>query len=127
MYVYIYIYIYIYTYVLNCFVFLYRFSYVLTICYSRFYSDGGAPAGRSRRRRGCRRPQKCTSKGTGRHGIVLKHRNSLHKSLCPVVICPHVCSSEGRQLEDRVVALHVHVVDGLLVHIRRNCDVQGGL
>mmetsp|Transcript_89636 Transcript_89636/g.193971 ORF Transcript_89636/g.193971 Transcript_89636/m.193971 type:complete len:439 (-) Transcript_89636:1065-2381(-) len=33
----------------------------------------------------------------------------------------------GRQLEDRVVALHVHVVDGLLVHIRRNCDVQGGL
>ena len=27
-------------------------------------------------------------------GIVLKHRSSLQKSLCPVVICPYLCSSE---------------------------------
>ena len=33
-------------------------------------------------------PSKCTSKGTLRQGIELKHRNSLQKSLCPVVIRP---------------------------------------
>ena len=33
-------------------------------------------------------PQKCTSKGIWRQGIVLKHRNSLQKSQCPAVICP---------------------------------------
>ena len=38
--------------------------------------------------------QKCTSKGISRQGIVLKHRDSLQKSLCPVVICPYLCSSE---------------------------------
>ena len=39
--------------------------------------------------------QKCTSKGIWRQGIVLKHRNSLQKSLCPVVIiCPYSCSSD---------------------------------
>ena len=36
------------------------------------------------------RRQKCT----WRQGIVLKHRNSLQKSLCPVVTCPYLCSSE---------------------------------
>ena len=38
--------------------------------------------------------QKCTSKGIWRQGRVLKHRNSLHKSLCPVVTCPYLCSSD---------------------------------
>ena len=38
--------------------------------------------------------KKRTSKSTGRQGAVLKHRNSLQKSLCPVVICPYLCSSE---------------------------------
>ena len=38
---------------------------------------------------------KCTSKVIGRQGIELKHRNSLQKSLCPVVICPYLCSSES--------------------------------
>ena len=32
--------------------------------------------------------QKCTSKGIWRQGIVLKHRNSFQKNLCPVAICP---------------------------------------
>ena len=36
--------------------------------------------------------QKCTSKGIWRQGIVLKHRNVLQKKLCPVVICPYLCS-----------------------------------
>ena len=39
--------------------------------------------------------QKCTRKGIWRQGIVLKYRNSLQKSLCPVVLCPYLCSSES--------------------------------
>ena len=38
--------------------------------------------------------QKGTSKGLWQQGIVLKHRNSLQRSLCPVVICPYLCSSD---------------------------------
>ena len=38
--------------------------------------------------------QQCASKGIRREGIVLKHRNSLQKSLCPVVIRPYLCSSD---------------------------------
>ena len=38
--------------------------------------------------------QKCTSKGIRRQGLVLKRRNSLPTSLCPVVVCPYLCSSE---------------------------------
>ena len=47
-------------------------------------------------RTGCpvKQESKCTSKSIWRQGIVLKHRNSLQKSLCPVVICPYFCSSE---------------------------------
>ena len=30
-----------------------------------------------------------------RQGIVLKRRNSLQRSLCPVVICPYLCSSDS--------------------------------
>ena len=41
-------------------------------------------------------PQKCTSTGRWRQGIVSKPRSSLQKSLCPVVTCPYLCSSEGR-------------------------------
>ena len=37
---------------------------------------------------------KCTMKVIWRQGIVLKHGSSLQKSLCPVVICPYLCSSE---------------------------------
>ena len=37
---------------------------------------------------------KCTSKGIWRQGIELKHGNSVHKSLCPIVICPYLCSSD---------------------------------
>ena len=37
---------------------------------------------------------KCTSKGIWRQGTMLKHRNSLQTSLCPVVICPCLCSSD---------------------------------
>ena len=33
-------------------------------------------------------PKTCSAKGIRRQGIVLKHRNSLQKSPCPVVICP---------------------------------------
>ena len=40
--------------------------------------------------------QKCTSKGIRRQGVVLKHRNSLQKSLCPAVIHPYLCKSEGK-------------------------------
>ena len=39
--------------------------------------------------------QKYTGKGTWRQGIVVKHRNSSYKGLCPVVICPYLCSSES--------------------------------
>ena len=46
--------------------------------------------------------QKCTSEGIWRQGIVLKHRNSLQKSLCPVVICPYLCSSELTNTQSRV-------------------------
>ena len=57
--------------------------------------------GRQPRRRGCPRAwgesQKCTSKGIGRRGKVLKHRSSLQKSPCPVVICPYLCCSESRK------------------------------
>ena len=35
-------------------------------------------------------------KGIWRQGIVLKHRSSLQKSQCPVVICPYLCSSDPR-------------------------------
>ena len=36
-----------------------------------------------------------TSKGIRRQGVVLIRRNSLQrKSLCPVVLCPFLCSSE---------------------------------
>ena len=38
--------------------------------------------------------QKCTSKGIGRRGVVLKHRNSLQRSLWPVALCPHLRSSD---------------------------------
>ena len=34
-------------------------------------------------------------KGIWRQGVVLKHRSSLEKSLCPVVISPYLCSSDG--------------------------------
>ena len=40
-------------------------------------------------------PQKCTSKGIRRQGVVSKHRSSLEKSLCPAVVCPYLCSSEA--------------------------------
>ena len=44
--------------------------------------------------------RKCTSKG-----IMLKHRNSLQKSLCPIVICPYSCTeitagARGRRTAD---------------------------
>ena len=42
--------------------------------------------------------QKCTSKDIWRQGIVLKHRISLNKSLCPVVICPYLCSSKFKKM-----------------------------
>ena len=44
------------------------------------------------------RLQKCTSKSRWRQGIVLKHRNSLRESICPVVICPYLCSSDESTL-----------------------------
>ena len=50
----------------------------------------GAPASQGR----VSQALKCTSKGIRRQGMVLKHRNSLQKSLCPV-ICPYFCSSES--------------------------------
>ena len=39
--------------------------------------------------------QKCTSKGIRRQGIAWKHRICLQQSICPVVMCPCVCSSEA--------------------------------
>ena len=39
-------------------------------------------------------PQKSTSKGIRRQGMLLKHRNLLQRSLCPVVICADLCSSD---------------------------------
>ena len=38
--------------------------------------------------------QECTSKDIWRQGIASRHRISLQKSLCPVVICPYLCSSD---------------------------------
>ena len=40
--------------------------------------------------------RKCTSKDILRQGVVLKHMDSLQKSLCPVVICPYLCRSDLR-------------------------------
>ena len=65
---------------------------------------GRAPSFSARTRRGRARTealhvrgtcqvQKCTSKGIRRQGVVLRHRNSLQKSLRPV-ICPYLCSSD---------------------------------
>ena len=51
---------------------------------------GARAPGRTARR--CSPCQKCTS-GTWRQGKVLKHRNSLQKTLCPAVIGPYLCSS----------------------------------
>ena len=34
------------------------------------------------------------SKGIQRQGVVVKHRESLQKELCPVVKCPYLCSSD---------------------------------
>ena len=56
-----------------------------------------AGAGRCSSRAGGRCPRKRTSKGTGRQGMLSKHRNSLQKNLCPVVI-PYLCSSGRRQM-----------------------------
>ena len=39
--------------------------------------------------------QNCARKGIRRQGIALTYRNSLQKSLCPVVICPYLCSSDN--------------------------------
>ena len=38
--------------------------------------------------------QKCIGAYDYRQGIVLKHRHSLRKSPCPVVVCPYLCSSD---------------------------------
>ena len=39
--------------------------------------------------------RKCTSRGKGREGIALEHRNFLQReSLRPVVLCPYLCSSD---------------------------------
>ena len=56
--------------------------------------------------------QKCTSKGIWRQGIVLKHRKILQKSLCPVFICPYLCSSEWRPAGVLEVILEVREVRG---------------
>ena len=40
------------------------------------------------------RARRSSARCTRRQGIVLKHRNSLQKSLCPVVMCPYLCSSD---------------------------------
>ena len=51
--------------------------------------------------------QKCTSKGMRRQGVVLKHRMSSQKSLCPVVLCPYLCSSGIRNpLPNKTYNLH---------------------
>ena len=46
------------------------------------------------------------STGIWRQGIVLKHRISLRKSLCPVVICPYFCNSEQRATEQQMPTTH---------------------
>ena len=46
--------------------------------------------------------QKCTSKGIWRQGIVSKHDNSLQKSLCPVVMCPYLHSSDVRMVGSHI-------------------------
>ena len=55
--------------------------------------DGSGPANRS-----AAFSQKCTSKGIRRQGIVSAHRNSLQKSLCPVVICPNILRSSDYRI-----------------------------
>ena len=51
--------------------------------------------------------QKCTSRGIGRQGIVLKHRNSYKRAYCPVVLCPSLCSSGMRDFGPPFQALPV--------------------
>ena len=51
--------------------------------------------------------QSYTSNGIGRQGIVLECRSSLQKSLCPVVICPYLCSSEVSCLDSYLDALQL--------------------
>ena len=70
--IYIYIYIYIYTHI----------KYYTTLHYTTPYYTCGCL-------------QKCTSKCMRRQGTVLKPRNTWQKSLCPVVLCPCLCSSES--------------------------------
>ena len=61
--------------------------------------------------------QKCTSKGTGRQGIVSKPRSSLQKSPCPVVICPYLRSSEWGGTAGE--ALQEHLLEHHDPHLRR--------
>ena len=95
LYIYIYIYIYIHTHILISYS-IHTYIYVNKHIYIYIYIH-----------RTLRCPiitfdmhmrQKCTSKDIWRQGIVSKHRNSLQKSLCPVVICPYLCSSETRAI-----------------------------
>ena len=83
MYVYIYIYIYIYICIdihLHIYIYIYIctcvYIYIYILCIYMYMN------------------QECTGKGIWRQGVALKRRNSLLKSLCPVVICPYSCSSE---------------------------------
>ena len=75
---------------------------VLTACTTRggvSKSDLGGPQWtRDPRESACMLIKKCTSKGIWRRVIVLKRGNSLQKSLCPVVLCPYLRSSELRPL-----------------------------
>ena len=68
---------------------------VLTIYQKHFQSSRGTPDRAPwlsqlcpLRAEASSKHQKCTSKGIWRQGIGSKRRNSLQKSLCPVVICP---------------------------------------
>ena len=55
-----------------------------------------------------------TAKGPPiRQGIVLKHRNSLQESLCPVVICPYLCRARRvgpLEIEEGGVAITIGAV-----------------
>ena len=91
--------IYIYIYMLFCMygycTYIYRYVYIYIYIYIYMCNPSALEAASSREdTEHGGTSKRSTSQGIGRQGIVLKHRNSLQKSQCPVAICPYLCSSE---------------------------------
>ena len=96
MYVYMYVCMYIYIYIMCIYIYIYIYvSLSLSIyIYIYIYAQQDVPDVPGRLGDADERAPDLSEVHVRRQGIVLKHRNSLQKSLCPVVICPYLCSSE---------------------------------